>query len=67
MKRGLFKDPARLDSYYLALVALIFLCLSWPFLFLRLYVRCFIVKSLGKDDIAAVLGQVCPPIRISSS
>jgi hypothetical protein len=61
MKRGLVKDPTELGSYYIAIVALIFLSLSWPFLFLRLYVRGLIVRSLGRDDLTAVLGQVSQP------
>jgi hypothetical protein len=58
MQTKLAKNPADLGSYYLALAGIAFICISWPFIILRLYVRIFRVRSLGRDDITALLSQV---------
>jgi hypothetical protein len=60
MQFVLYKDPANPERYSLALISIIFICISWPFILLRLYVRGSLVKSLGKDDFFAFLGQVRP-------
>jgi hypothetical protein len=64
MRIKLDKNPASPGSYYLAIVAIVFICVSWIAILLRFYVRIFRLRSLGKDDVTALLGQVSPNVDI---
>jgi hypothetical protein len=54
----LTNDPKNVGSYYQAILAFIFVIVSWPLMLLRLFIRGYLLKSFDKDDYTALLGQV---------
>ncbi len=53
------RNPANPLSFGEVLTSIIFLCVTWPALVLRFYVRGCLIKSLGADDFlmaAALVG-----------
>jgi hypothetical protein len=46
------------SNYHDSIVALILLPLIWIFISIRIYIRGFIIKRLGWDDITAVIAVV---------
>jgi len=52
-------DPTNVRGFAQAVLAIVFLCLSWPVVLARLGAR-YHIKSLGADDYLVVFAQVPP-------
>ena len=55
---GLHKNPLTTGSYETAVYSIAFLTLVWPATLLRLYVRGYVVKNFGADDVSAIITTV---------
>ncbi len=60
MTSELTKNPTNPLSFVEVLLSVIFLCLTWPALIIRFYVRGRLIRNLGADDFLMAVALVRP-------